>query len=128
MSDPACAHGFSAPRPDGTRAEPWLPEPDWWGRYGVDTQAADPASMLSLHRAAIATRRSESGLRDAAFAWLEISGAGNHVLAFSRGDVACVVNFGAEPASLPQHSAVLLASGDLLDGRLPTDTAVWLRL
>ncbi|WP_432844220.1 DUF3459 domain-containing protein [Dactylosporangium sp. CA-092794] len=48
--------------------------------------------------------------------------------AFTRGDIACVVNFGAEPASLPQHSAVLLASGDLPDGRLPTDTAVWLRL
>src|SRR5258705_10418404 len=34
----------------------------------------------------------------------------------------------ALPASLPQHSAVLLASGDLPDGRLPKDTAVWLRL
>ena len=115
-------------RPDGTTAEPWLPQPDWWGGYAVDAQAVDPASMLSLYRAAITTRRSEPGLRDAPFAWLENSGAGSHVLAFTRGDIACLVNFGAEPASLPQHSTVLLASGDLPGGQLPTDTAVWLRL
>jgi hypothetical protein len=30
-----------------------------WGNYAVDAQAVDPASMLSLCRAAIATRRSE---------------------------------------------------------------------
>jgi alpha-glucosidase len=126
--DPAYAHGFSVPRTDGTTAEPWLPQPEWWGSYAVDAQAVEPASMLSLYRAAIDTRRTEPGLRDGVFAWLEIPGAGSNVLAFSRGDIACVLNFGAEPVSLPQHSAVLLASGDLPDGRLPTDTAVWLRL
>ena len=65
-----------------------------------------------------------------AFAWLETpnEGADSQVLAFTRGDIACVVNFGATPASLPQHSSVLLASGDLPGGQLPTDTAVWLRL
>jgi alpha-glucosidase len=84
--------------------------------------------MLSLYRAAIARRRSEPGLRGAAFAWLETPGADTNLLAFTRGDIACVVNLGAEPASLPQHSAVLLASGDLPDGQLPKDTAVWLRL
>jgi alpha-glucosidase len=127
-SDPAHAHGFSAPRTDGTAAEPWLPQSDWWGRYAVDAETTDPTSMLSLYRAALATRRAEPGLRDAGFAWLEISGAGSHVLAFTRGDIACVVNFGAEPAPLPPHSAVLLASGELPGGQLPTDTAVWLRL
>ncbi|MEV8516735.1 glycoside hydrolase family 13 protein [Dactylosporangium sp. NPDC051484] len=127
-SDPAHAHGFSAPRPEGTTAEPWLPLPSWWGNHAVDVQAVDPASMLSLYRAVIATRRGEPGLCDGPFAWLDIPGAASSVLAFTRGDIGCVVNFGAEPVSLPQHSAVLLASGDLPDGRLPTDTAVWLRL
>lgn len=122
-SDPTHAHGFST-----TAAEPWLPQPDWWGDYAVDAQAVDPASMLSLYRAAIATRRREPGLRDGGFAWLDIPGAASNVLAFTRGDIACVVNFGAEPASLPPPSAVLLASGDLSGGRLPEDTAVWLRL
>jgi alpha-glucosidase len=127
-SDAAYSHGFSAPRPDGTTAQPWLPEPAWWGEYAVDVEADTPDSMLSLYRSAIALRRSESGLREYPLAWLEISGADGDVLAFTRGDVACVVNLGAEPASLPQHSDVLLASGELPGGRLPTDTAVWLRL
>jgi len=129
-SDAAYGHGFSAPRPDGVTAQPWLPQPAWWGSYAVDAQAADPGSMLSLYRAALATRRCEPGLRDGAFAWLETpnDGVDSQVLAFTRGDIACVVNFGAAPASLPQHSSVLLASGDLPGGRLPTDTAVWLRL
>ncbi|HWB34761.1 MAG TPA: DUF3459 domain-containing protein, partial [Rugosimonospora sp.] len=127
-SDPAYSFGFSAARPDGGAAGPWLPEPDWWGRYAVDAQTSDPASMLSLYRAAIAARRAEPGLRGDAFSWLEIPGADGDVLAFTRGEVACVVNLGAAPAPLPPHSAVLLASGELPDGRLPTDTAVWLRL
>jgi alpha-glucosidase len=40
----------------------------------------------------------------------------------------CVVNFGAEPAELPEHEKVLLASDPLgADGRLPADTAAWLQ-
>ncbi|HEY7222652.1 MAG TPA: glycoside hydrolase family 13 protein [Micromonosporaceae bacterium] len=127
-TDPAHAYGFSSVPPDGTSAQPWLPEPRWWGRYAVQAQATDPTSMLSLYRAAIAIRRSEPGLCGDAFAWLDLYDADGDVLAFVRGDIACVVNFGVDAVSLPPHSAVLLASADLSDGRLPTDTAVWLRL
>jgi alpha-glucosidase len=127
-SEPEHAYGFSTPRPDGTSARPWLPQPDWWGRYAADRQAADPSSMLSLYRSAIATRRTEPGLCGDEFAWLDVANADGDVLAFARGDIACVVNLGAEPAPLPAHTAVLLASGELPDGRLPADTAVWLRL
>ncbi|WP_331481721.1 DUF3459 domain-containing protein, partial [Streptomyces rubrogriseus] len=39
-----------------------------------------------------------------------------------------VVNLSAAPVELPAHSAVLLVSGPLDEaGRLPADTAVWLR-
>jgi alpha-glucosidase len=127
-NEPAHANGFSTEGPDGTSAIPWLPQPDWWGQYAIDVEAADPTSMLSLYRAAIAVRRSEPGLRDDSFAWLEITDTHGEVLAFARGDIACVVNFGAEPMELPQHSEVLLSSGDLPGGHLPTDTAAWLRL
>ncbi len=127
-SSPEGAFGFSAPGPDGRTAPPWLPQPDWWGRYAAQAQATDPASMLSLYRAAIAILRSEPGLCGHDFAWLDVADDDGDVLAFARGDVACVVNFGAEPASMPEHSAVLLASEELRAGRLPADTAVWLRL
>jgi alpha-glucosidase len=37
------------------------------------------------------------------------------------------VNFG-DAIALPAGAEVLVASGPLSDGKLPTDTAVWLRL
>jgi alpha-glucosidase len=50
------------------------------------------------------------------------------VLAFDRGtSVRCVVNLSAEPARLPGHAGLLLASGPLDGELLPTDCAVWLR-
>ena len=39
-----------------------------------------------------------------------------------------VANLGAQPVTLPQGAVVLVASGDLVDGRVPTDTAVWAKL
>ena len=53
--------------------------------------------------------------------------AGPDVMAFARGDVLCVVNLGLEPVDLPPHEDVLLLSGPLDAGRLPRDTAGWLR-
>jgi alpha-glucosidase len=109
--------GFGGP-------EPWLPQPEGWGRYSVEAQDGDPASMLSLYRTMIAIRRAEPGLTGASFAWLSTS---DDVLGFRRGDVLCVVNLGDTPADLPAHAEVLLTSGDLTGGTLPPDTAAWLR-
>jgi len=107
----------------GSREEPWLPQPEGWAAYAVDRQTDDPDSMLTLYRRAVRLRR---GVGDAPLAWLP---APEGVLAFTRGtEVTCVVNLAAEPAELPDHSELLLASGPLDDhGRLPQDTAVWLR-
>ena len=50
------------------------------------------------------------------------------LLAFSRpGLFACMVNISAAPVPLPPDAEVLLASGELDDGKLPPDTAAWLR-
>lgn len=112
--------GFS---PDGVRT--WLPQPASWAGLTVERQAADPTSMLSLYREVLALRRAEPDLRDAVLRWLP---AEDDVVAFARGAVACVVNLGLSPAKLPDHDAVLATSGPLTDGRLPADTAAWLRL
>jgi alpha-glucosidase len=45
-----------------------------------------------------------------------------------RRGVGCVVNLSAGPVSLPGGAEVRLASGPLDGGRLPADTAVWLRI
>jgi alpha-glucosidase len=41
--------------------------------------------------------------------------------------VLCLTNFGDEPVSLPDGD-VIISSGPLDDGRVPTDITVWLRL
>ena len=49
------------------------------------------------------------------------------VLAFDRGEVSVLTNFGEEPVGLPAGARVLLSSSPLdADGLVPTDTTVWL--
>ncbi|MFF7333094.1 alpha-amylase family glycosyl hydrolase [Streptomyces sp. NPDC008150] len=106
--------------------EPWLPQPAGWAAYAADLQADDPGSMLSLYRTAVRLRSTEPGFGDGPLSWLAAPAS---VLSFARADgLICVVNLGPEAADLPAHSRLLLASGPLDDdGRLPEDTAAWLR-
>ncbi len=137
-AQPDDAFGFSAPSPsapDGRQgqhsgvlvaARAWLPQPDWWGRYAVDHQTADPGSMLSLYRSALAIRRTSDDLRHGDFHWWDL---GPDVLAFTRGRLACIVNLGDGPLRLPATAGTLLASEPLTDSaNLERDTAVWLRM
>ncbi|TDC49538.1 glycoside hydrolase family 13 protein [Jiangella ureilytica] len=104
----------------------WLPQPAGWGARSVEAESADPSSMLSLYRDALRLRRSIPSVEP--LAWIDETT--EDMLAFQRGrGFACVVNLGATPATLPAHREVILASGPLdADGRLPSDTAVWLAL
>ncbi|MFB6720439.1 glycoside hydrolase family 13 protein [Kribbella sp. NPDC056345] len=104
------SHGFG----------PWLPLPADWGSRSVEAQDGDPESMLTLYRSMLAERKN----LDAAFAWHPLDG--EDLLAFTRGDVLCLVNFGPS-RPLPAGSTVLLASAPLTDV-LPPDTAAWVRL
>jgi alpha-glucosidase len=118
--------GFS---PANSASPAWLPQPASWAALTVEAQAGDPTSTLSLYRDAFALRRAEPDLGDGAMQWLDVNNdAGGDVLAFTRGPrFACVVNLGPVAVDLPPHAAVLLASGELTGGRLPGDTAAWLR-
>ena len=130
---PPC--GFS---PQGAAA-PWLPVPSGWGAHSVQAQAARPDSPLALHQAALAAR--QKLLLGHELRWLP---APEHVLAFRRGPVVCVLNAGSEPVRLDHAALGLtgpvevlpgLASHARVDGRssvpadpnvLPPDAAMWL--
>jgi len=113
--------GFS---PAGA-AEPWLPQPKEWRDLTVAAETGQDGSMLELYRAALAIRRSEPALGDGPMTWLP---SATGVLAFARGtSVQCVVNISAEPARMPEHAGLLLASGPLDGELLPPDCAAWLR-
>jgi alpha-glucosidase len=78
-----------------------------------------------VYRTALAIRRSEPALGDGPMTWLP---SAPDVLVFDRGtSVRCVVNISGEPARLPEHAGLLLASGPLDGELLPPDCAVWLR-
>jgi alpha-glucosidase len=114
--------GFS---PDGATDPPWLPQPADWRGYTVESERADPGSMLHLYRRALSLRRNESSLGDGTLEWQP---SGPDVLSFRRGNgFTCVVNLSGAPVPLPAHRAVILASAPLGDGLLPPDSAAWLR-
>jgi alpha-glucosidase len=115
--------GFS---PEGATGEPWLPQPSSWADRTVQTETARPDSMLALYREALHVRRGRRELGDGPMAWLPSTPG---VLAFCRGEqFACVVNLAEQPADLPLHKEILVASDPLVDGKLPRDTAVWLAM
>jgi alpha-glucosidase len=112
------AYGFS------TRRDTWLPMPEGWGPLTAEAQAADPSSIQSLYRAALALRSSSGAFGGEELAWLP---APEGCLAFRRpGGLVCLVNLSAAAIPLPEGQ-VLLASADLGDGTLPADAAVWLQ-
>jgi alpha-glucosidase len=103
----------------------WLPQPAGWAGYTAAAEDADPESMLALYRAALAARRAEPDLAAGPLSWLD---APDGVLAFGRGaGFRCLLNLSGAAVALPAHGGVLISSGPLPGGLLPTDTAVWLR-
>lgn len=114
--------GFS---PDDAYAAPWLPQPANWAERSVEAQTGDETSMLELYRTALRTRRDSPALGDGSMTWLD---APEGVLAFSRDPgFICVVNLSNEAYQLPEHTAILLASGPVTDGQLQPEHAVWLK-
>ena len=102
----------------------WLPQPEWWGNYSVESQDKDPGSTLNMYRTALEIRREESGLGDGPMEWVDLGG---DVLAFSRpGNFLCVVSF-STPIQLPKGE-ILVASAPIQEMLLPADSAVWMRL
>ncbi len=118
--------GDAAPFGFGTdAAAPWLPQPASWRGLTAADQDGDPASTLTLYRTALRQRRSQPEFTEAGLQWHDLD-AGD-VLAFTRGGVLVLVNFGADPVRLPAGE-VLVASVDVADGWLPTDAAAWIRV
>lgn len=116
-------HGFSAGA--GRVAEPWLPQPAGWGRYGVDRQTSDATSMLTLYRRLITARRDHLGDAD-----LEVvERPDDDPLVVLRRDqvlVACNTSPGPVELAEGRGRAVLLTTGaDSAGGVVPPDTTVW---
>ncbi|RKS69316.1 alpha-glucosidase [Motilibacter peucedani] len=102
--------------------DPWMPQPDLFGKYAVSAQEQDASSTLALYRAALRARRTYAS---GELEWLDTGDQA--VLAFRRGAMVCVVNTGTTAYQLPQQwGQARVASAELVDGHLPPDAGVWL--
>jgi alpha-glucosidase len=115
--------GDAPPFGFSSNPDTWLPLPPEWAALTVEKQLADPASTLSFFRQAIELRRSRTEFGGLAIEWLH--SPADSVAFRNSGGVACVVNAGRRAIALPAGE-VLLASGPLVDGQLPPNTAAWL--
>ena len=111
-------------------ADPWLPFAPDAARRSVAGQLDDPASTLSLYRAALALRRATPELRGTELEWVD---SPSGTLVFRRGGVLCALNTDGQAASVPAGGRLLIASGDgvrITQRRLhlPPDTAAWVAL
>jgi alpha-glucosidase len=117
-------HGIKPPYGFGpSPGQPWIPQPVDWASMSVAAQEDDPDSTLAFYRRAIAARREHAAT---AGDQVDLLALGDDVLAFTRGPLTVVLNCGDHPADLPDGE-VLVTSGPLEAGRLPADTAAWVR-
>ena len=113
----------------GPSASTWLPQPDVYAEYAVDRQEGVEGSTLELYRSLLAARRKLS-LGTGSLTWVE--GYAGDVVALTNGSshrdrVLVVTNLGDDAVALPTGAEVIVASGPLEDGLVPTDTTVWAR-
>ena len=118
--------GDAPPFGFSSSASTWLPQPAAWGPLTAERQAGDPASMLSLYRAALRLRRQHRALGRGGLRWVSSNAPDVLVLdlVVAAETVRVIANFGAAPVALPEGE-VLLASLPLEDGRLPGESAAW---
>lgn len=98
----------------------WLPQTTDWGNLAMESQDGRPGSTLELYRRALRLR-SEHLAGDETFDWAEADAC---CLAFQRGRLRIIVNFGPGPVALPEGE-VLISSAPLRSWLLPPDAAVW---
>ncbi|WGL53104.1 glycoside hydrolase family 13 protein [Nocardioides sp. BP30] len=97
-----------------------LPQPRWFAALSVQAEQDDPASTLSLYRAALAVRARLQG--GESLVWEDSI---PNLLHFTRpGGWHCLTNFGAAPVELPAGE-IMVTSGPLHHGLLPQDTTAW---
>lgn len=105
-----------------------LPQPAWFGQSSVASEERDSSSTLMLYRTAIELRRQICAIEDPRdhgddkMEWLDL---GAEIVAFRRGRLTSVTNFGDNEVPMPPGRQ-LLASEDLGDSLLVPDATVWL--
>mgnify|MGYP001187648531 FL=1 len=105
-----------------------LPQPAWFADHAVEREAADPASMLSLYRRALALRRELQA--DERLEWIDTGR--DDVLRFARPNGWQVItNFGDQPYPLEPYpegeEADVVLTSTPHEGAVAPQSTVWIR-
>jgi alpha-glucosidase len=101
----------------------WLPIPPEWSALTVEKQSADDGSTLAFYTSALRLRSARGEFDGWTVDWLD--GPPDTLTFRLPGGLTCMLNAGAAPVDLPDGD-LLLASAELIGGRLPADAAAWL--
>ena len=110
--------------------ETWLPQPEDWSSYALDSQVGVDDSTYEMYRKALRIRR-DYRLGSGSLGWVDglPDCTKANVVAFVNRDVLVVTNLGTEPVAVPGDAQLLQSSSPLTDdGEIPGDTTAWLRL
>ncbi|MEJ7635994.1 glycoside hydrolase family 13 protein [Aeromicrobium sp.] len=107
----------------------WLPQPHVYGELAVAQQSGVAGSTLALYAELLRLRR-QLRLGRGTLTWAD--GFPDDVLAFEiaspeGGDTYVLANLGDAPQPIADGMTVLVSSGGLDSGQVPTDVAVWMR-
>lgn len=108
----------------GASANTWLPQPPSYGELAADRQRGVEGSTYEMYRRALAERRARE-LGTGTLSWVTQFAHSPDVLAYVNNDVLVLTNHGNAPVAVPDGLTVLLTSGPLDDGAVPTDTTIW---
>jgi len=117
--------GFSDARSEHERVSaPWLPQPAEFALYCADDERVDPASVYAVYAAAIAARRRHFAGSEP-IDWITSQ---EGVLAFRRGNTACVVNTLDTDVPLAISGTTVLTSVPMPSGVLQANGAAYVVL
>lgn len=112
--------GFS---PEGTTVEPHLPPPTWWGDFAVDKEEKEEGSTLKFYQQTLKYRRELQTEEE-----LEFVKSDKGVVHFKRpGGWEVVFNVSNEDGVEVPNGKALVASSELVNGKIGKDTAVWIK-
>ena len=101
-----------------------LPQPSWFGDWSVEAQDGVKGSTLELYRAALRLRRQL--LTEEKLTWVKHWLNPNVLHIIRPNGWIVMTNFGAKPVKLPKGQ-LLIASAELVDGKLPANATAWLQ-
>ncbi|MGP5226107.1 glycoside hydrolase family 13 protein [Arthrobacter rhombi] len=120
--------GHDAGTPESTAADPWLPQPESYGRYAADQQVGVEGSAFELYRSLL-SQRAERELGRGRLDWAPANDPAEGVLSYTNGPLQVLANLGTKPVEVPAGMSVLAASGPAVrteHGLLSPDAALWL--